>query len=861
MHRTQVNVFLKTNLKKAMLMSILTVLILNLGLMVETQTVTPATSTTNALAKISPTLLEKIDAHKHVPLNVLVETRTNDYSSIIAEIEAFGGKVTHQYKYVKALAASVPADKVLQLARNKDVLRIYYDVERTLFSSLGASLGTSRFDSEFDPVAGVPIPLKDRGYEVISISSEQLESLEPCTYWNPTAMNATPVWDEGYWGRGSLVVIIDTGIWTGHFMFAGTNITGGIDLSFDVGTEYEGWDKETNHYHGSHVAGILASTGGIILPEDDPLVIAIEEYTGETLPEFEPGYKLLWVLGMAPEAALYIIKVFDHTGGGVPESKILESLEYVIDLTNQGIDVDVVSMSLGGPTLYDGRDIEDQLIEEITSLGITIVAAAGNDGPAPMTIGSPGTANTAITVAAAAHPVNTRVFWDVYYEWPGIGYYLYTSESPQIYAFSSRGPTSDGRVKPTVAATGIFVLSAYPPAGAGGLAWVSGTSMATPAVSGAVALLNSYAENKSLGASPQDYKEALVGGSVWLDGYTEYDQGAGYLDAYNALEALKADPEYGTLPPELPPEGELEDIANVPIVGSGSYTFSIVGLEPGHKIDFVFRATEATDSIMLNVSVTDLGVDPLLMNSFEVYIQSAKRTFYDYYVDTVNVYGNAWFLITDEETSWGGDTYGGFSLSHIIEPGYVKIVIENDWTSFDAISGNITITVTEGLPPFAPDDVFSGTVTQGDELTHEVSVPEWAGKTIIELWWTHNWSSYPTSDLDLIIVWDEGENFDGATFNSPERTVIYNPTTLTVVVVGYTIYTGTESFEARVYFYIIGDVDQNGKVDIIDLGIAALAYGSYSEHDRWNPEADINRDGKIDIIDLALIAKHFGMEK
>lgn len=74
----------------------------------------------------------------------------------------------------------------------------------------------------------------------------------------------------------------------------------------------------------------------------------------------------------------------------------------------QGYDVDVISMSLGGSTLFDGRDLEDTVVDYATSVGITVVAAAGNEGPASMTIGTPGSAESAITVAAAAHSVNTR---------------------------------------------------------------------------------------------------------------------------------------------------------------------------------------------------------------------------------------------------------------------------------------------------------------------------------------------------------------------------------------------------------------------------------------------------------------------
>jgi hypothetical protein len=57
---------------------------------------------------------------------------------------------------------------------------------------------------------------------------------------------------------------------------------------------------------------------------------------------------------------------------------------------------------------------------------------------------------------------------------------------------------------------------------------------------------------------------------------------------------------------------------------------------------------------------------------------------------------------------------------------------------------------------------------------------------------------------------------------------------------------------------LVGDVNVDGKVDIIDLSIAALAFGSYPGHPRWDPQADINNDNYIDITDIALTARNLG---
>jgi len=767
----------KVSFKPAILLSVLALSIVAMSVPLAANSPFVATNFT----KISHTLVNLIENQGNVPVNVLITTTTKDYTNIVTDIQRLGGQVRTQFQYIEALAASIQSDKILTLVENENIVKIYFDETRSLAGAI------SRVP-ELDPKPETASAFLE-GYETVTLTPETIGSVEPNNYWNPVAMGAEPVWAAtGDRGQDSLVVIIDTGLWAGHGLFGGTSIIGGVDLSPDVGGPYEGWSSPENHWHGTHVAGIVASTGGIIVPEDDLLVKSIEYHTGMTLPSGDPGYKVIWLLGMAPAADLYAIKVFSHTGAGVSESYILAAMEYALDLKLVGgYDVDVISMSLGGPNLFDGRDVEDQLVDYITSHGITIVAAAGNDGPAQMTVGSPGSANTAITVGAAATQVQTRVFWDVAeYGILGIGDSLFTSETPQIYAFSSRGPTSDGRLKPTLSATGIFVMSAVPPQG---IAWASGTSMACPAVSGAVALLNTYAEAFIPGATPEDYKQALQNGAVWLEGYNEYDQGAGFLNAYNALVELVNDPSIGDVAKPLRKYGWLKNIMNIPIVGFGTYETEIIDLPPGHKKDFVFKATYWTGSIELEITNVELGDDPLGMNSFEVYIQSAKRTMYDYFIDSANVWEDASFLITEEFAP--------------IEPGYVKIVIENDWTSYDAISADIKITVKPNKPPkvgfFEKGQIAEGEWT---DWIH-IEVPDGTERAIIQLKWSWNWARYPTNDLDLFVQWFDGTDWlmsDGATLNSPEQVILENPVDIYVSINAYAQYTFKEIYYIYVFF-------------------------------------------------------------
>ncbi len=741
--------------------------------------------------KISPALAEELPIAFDV--DVLITTVTNDYANIETAILELGGQVKSTYNYVNGLSATIPGDKITTLMGHENVLKIQKDEIRTLASDIP-------YLPELDPEPGVASAYLE-GFETTYVTADMISGLEPENYWNTLAMGAEPVWyaTDDY-GQDSLVVIIDTGLYKDHFMFGGSSIVGGIDMSPDVGTAYEGWDKAWNHWHGSHVAGTVASTGGIVLPETHLLVESIEYHTGMSLPVYMPGYKVIWLLGMAPAADLYAIKAFPHTGAGVPESVIINAMEYALDMKlTGGYDVDVISMSLGGPTLYDGRDLEDRLVDVITSYGITLVSSAGNEGPAQMTCGSPETANTAIAVAAAATPVQTRVYWDVaVYGTLGIGDLLFVSETPQIYAYSSRGPTSDGRQKPTLSATGMMVMSAMPSeTSPNGIGWASGTSMACPAVSGTVALLNTYAEAFIPGATPEDYTQALVNGAVWLDGYNKYDQGAGFLNAFNALVELVNDPSIGDVAKPLTPSAGLWNIANIEM-GNHVYETDIIDLAPGHKMDFNFQVNEHTDYVELEITDLDLGID-LGLNSLEVYIQSAKRSGYFYFIDSANVWDDALFHIDDYETWWTGDVTGVFWDDYTrlapIEPGYMKIVIENDFTSYDSVSCHVKISrpMRQLVTPANPQEVIvkkHGFIREGDWTGWMgFPVPENTVSAEITLSWMRDWRSYPTSNLDLVIYWDGGYNLDGATLNAPERVILEDPTMLYLYVDGYSIYT------------------------------------------------------------------------
>ncbi|TXT56254.1 MAG: conserved exported protein of unknown function [Promethearchaeota archaeon] len=775
---------------------------------------------TFANSKVSDDLEDDLVKEDSNSFNVIIETNTYDYNSIKSIIAQYGGSIKTEFTYAKALAARVSLNALMELKRCSNVKKIFRDELRQLSSST-PKIGKMDLDSYMSEFT----QLSTEGKEIISLSASQRRIIQekfPDTYWNYYSMEATSVWNEGYLGDDSLAVIIDTGVYAEHVMIGRDTAIDGVDLSTDVGTSYEGWDLPTNHYHGTHCAGILAGNAALILHEDDPLFQSFFYYTGISI-SAEPfghpeGYYVVPLYGMAPEAKIYGIKVFDHTGGSAATSTIIAGIEHAISLHVQGIyDVDVISMSLGGGTGFDGRDLEAQVVDYATSLGITVVSSSGNDGPASTTVGSPACANTAIAVAASADPVNTRIFWDLNYDpsnpTVGLGELLFTSDEPQIIYFSSRGLTSDGRLKPDLAATGVYVLSAITDS-PGALAWASGTSMACPAVAGAVALLNDWGEH--YGASPYDYKQALKRGAVQIPYYDAVDQGAGLLNSINSLKALQRDRSLGDDHPKLrrfywwrpaKPNGIYTDI-----YGEGTYSVDIQDLAPGQNIEFYFKATPWTNYLSINSSNVDLGMD-LGLNSFEVSVQSAVRTSYDYPIESFNVWGDAIIEIRDYQVNWGGYIFGtNYYQENAFQPGYYKIVIENDWTSYDSLSGSFVFNVQQEKPFWCrnsmnqkPDTFFYGKIDT-DETTDYYHIGSGENGVIIELWWLHNWNWYPTSDLDMVVAWIDinGEvNYElyaGGSLRSPEGVFLPNAVDAYVSLYGYATYGRLEPWILKAWY-------------------------------------------------------------
>ncbi|SDF78130.1 Serine protease, subtilisin family [Lentzea fradiae] len=284
-------------------------------------------------------------------------------------------------------------------------------------------------------------------------------------------INAPAAYEAGFTGKGTTVAVLDTGVDNSHPDLADREIG---ERNFSTSP-----DNGDHHGHGTHVASTIAGTGA------------------------KSGGKYR---GVAPDARILDVKVLSDNGSG-QDSSIIAGMEWAAEQGAQ-----VVNMSLGG---YDTPEI-DPLEEAVNRIsaekGTLFVVAAGNSGPNSGTIGSPGTADAALTVGAVDH-------------------------EDEIADFSSRGPTLAGTLKPDLTAPGVGIVAARhadgkigPPV-ADGYTSLDGTSMATPHVAGAAALLREQ-HPELTGAQ---LKARLAGTTTPNAGLTPFEQGSGRVDVAKVI--------------------------------------------------------------------------------------------------------------------------------------------------------------------------------------------------------------------------------------------------------------------------------------------------------------------------------------
>ena len=778
----------------------------------------------------------------HQGIGVIIHT-AKPYKKIIDAIEGMGGTVSIQYQNADAVAARLPSGSLDFLASLPMVERIEKDRIVEIPKLRGEHL-------EPRPLALNPSQLLDR----TALAAKIGEIPDGFPSYITSVTGAADTWAENGAGAGAITAVIDTGTEAGHVCLAGRGDVGnpdnrvieGPDLSPDAGTEFEGSTLPTNNFHGTFVAGVIASDCFIVLDRRSPADASMAAIFQAHLPEdnfFTTGRLIMLPLvGLAPKSSIYAVKVFPHTGSGVSSSIIEAAVDHVITKKKEhtaglpgGLDIDVINLSLGGSARFDGRTLEDQLVDAATEAGILVVAAAGNDGPAPVSVSTPGTAFSALTAGASSDPVHTRIFWDVLFG-PGQGHAMYPDDEIRPADFSGRGPLADGRASPDITATGVFNLSLFPQNATG---FASGTSFSTPAVAGGAALLMGWAEANEPEFGPLVIRNAMIDGASLLGReWKRRSQGAGYLDVAKALALLKS----GETRDELRQSVPDEEIPNVALQ-NGIFSTGIRELKPGRTVDLIFEIEPSTSSVTIDFA--DVSIDPnpvpaVIPNSIEVYVKGAKRGGLPYLVYSANVVGPARFTIGDNRVGLRGAIFGAFVDRATMEPGLMKVTVQGDWTNNGTVGAQVTIRRTDGkIPVDATDPVLPG-----DTILVPVDVPSGTTQASFELGWRQNWARFPTNDLDLFLCapgFVLHPDFSGATLNSPERITVSNPETGTwyVMVIGFGVVTPRDAY------YL--DVDVSAPKDA-PPGQPASHQVVYGQSDDSQIEGSHNPDGHNELV-------------
>ncbi|MFF0155714.1 S8 family peptidase [Micromonospora sp. NPDC005203] len=335
---------------------------------------------------------------------------------------------------------------------------------------------------------------------------------------------APEAWKSGYTGAGVRVAVLDTGADFTHPDLVG-RVTDRSDFTA------EGGDAVDHNGHGTHVASTIAGTGAAA-----------------------PGQRR----GVAPDAKLVIGKVLDDRGSG-EDSGIIAGMEWA------AARADVINMSLGGSDPDDGNDPLSLAVDGLSKqTGALFVIAAGNSGGA---ISSPGSAASALTVGAV-------------------------DRNDELADFSSRGPLVMSNVaKPELVAPGVDIVAAR----AAGTNLqdpidkhyeaISGTSMASPHVAGAAALL----AQRHPDWTGAQLKAALVGAADPLTGIDAYAVGAGRLNAVRALGG---------------------PTSNQPVVNLGTFAYPQSGTSEA-TLSWTGAATPATTVLDLDVAVVNHDGQPV----------------------------------------------------------------------------------------------------------------------------------------------------------------------------------------------------------------------------------------------------------
>ncbi len=341
--------------------------------------------------------------------------------------------------------------------------------------------------------------------------------------WHVDNVNAPAVWNyngsTGYDGSGIVVAVIDSGVDYNHVDIAGSMWDGGEDWPHHgCDIVHNGDDPMDDFCHGTHVAGIIAGQGNAGIQT-----------------------------GIAPGAKIMAIKVLDNTGYGT-DADVISGVHYAM---YHG--ADIINISAGAPGV-GAMGIYREVFESVNEAGMVAAVAAGNVGtsqyayPIPDNINAPGncpppwlhpdqvnliSGGTTAVICVGATDSN-----DAHCDFSSVGPVTWTSGQYlgdyNDYPYQNGDASQPGLIRPDISAPGKNITSLNYQTGNGYIEY-DGTSMATPCVSGVLALM--LQANPELTAAELDSiieLTAVKTGNFKKNNLT----GSGRIDALAAINAL-----------------------------------------------------------------------------------------------------------------------------------------------------------------------------------------------------------------------------------------------------------------------------------------------------------------------------------
>ena len=748
-----------------------------------------------------------------------------------ADLIKLGATVNKRYDNVAALAVTLPAGQLSVLS----ALPSIKDVAKSHIIKL----------PEHKIIEGRPTrltlsALKDL-HPVVLKEQALLDAIakQPLDFGFDNALNkATVLHKAGQTGKGVVVALIDTGTANNPDVvpaLAGSVVGGETFVNFaDPATEPSA-TSTLNDAHGTMTGTMIAGHAAFVFPNSSKLVQSLNVHAPDSVQPLTATESLVPMVGTAPDASIYALKVFaaptpgSTDSAGADTADVLAAMDRTITLKRNfdrgrstapvsgngtedhpyvynALNIQVVNMSLGGSSLFPGFEADDLLTLEMLKAGITVVVAAGNDGPNAMTIGSPASGFGALSVGAANDARHVRVAVDTDPDLAlGQGVIYRPTDHLQVAIFSSRGPLADGRVGLHLVANGVanFVQGAD-----GSLGLVDGTSFSSPMVAGAAALLRGAFPK----ATAAQVREALIKGAnpKLLGGaVSAIDQGNGYLDVAAARDLLQG----GTLEGKIPQLPEIEGLTLVqdnikkagvaPVVFKDDvFTADIQNLKAGEIVHF-FVANPPHGRLNIKLDNITFELPPDKQNQLPANPDTGIKgdRFLLAITDAVlSVDASPWWAIGKTEVKTSYDETFGFS------GGIVRVAVRATAINAGKMSGKLTLT-RAGYDDAVPV-VATGSLEDNETDIFKLTMPATTTRAVFDLSWRTTWAYYPTHDIDLLLINPKGQMLGaGATINNPEHFSLVKslmPGDWTVLVDGYKLH----GFEDR---YRLGIADQDGK--------------------------------------------------